>query len=512
MDSTVASLFRPALWKSRAVSIGRIALAISLILYGVLVARHMGAYAGGSDSSGYLNNARLVRDGHVQIERRAIPGLPPEKLPSYTYIPLGFIPVSVRDMVPTYPIGLSLLIVGISPFTGWDAAPHVTMWLHALFGVVLMFALAREAGLSRRLSWLGALVLAASPLYLFMSVQAMTDVPSLTWCAASVLFAWWSRRRDRWALAAGFSVAVAVLVRPSDLLVMIPVGICLGTAWRRWLWLALGGAPGAVFLALFNLALYGKALTSGYGDVGAIFSRAYAPLSLANYARWMPVVLTPGIILLLALPWLFRRESPRLMFVLLTWMAVFTGFYTFYYHTHESWWYLRFLLPAFPAAILAMLLGGRLLFSRLPRPASLVAGAVLTLAVLGWDIVWGKELTALDAGKGEHVYEQAADWARAHFPANAVIVTMQTSGALLYYTDFTLVRWDQFSGEEFTQVERACEAAHRPLYAVLFPFEIEQEHVFEKHLPGPWTKLGNVRHVTFWRRDDAAPARPAGGG
>ncbi|MEO6568604.1 MAG: hypothetical protein ABIO94_07550, partial [Opitutaceae bacterium] len=85
-------------------------LAIGMVLYAFLIATYMGAYAGGSDSSGYLNNARLLREGRFIIERRALENLPAEKLPVYAYIPLGFIPVKTHEMVPTYPVGLSLMI------------------------------------------------------------------------------------------------------------------------------------------------------------------------------------------------------------------------------------------------------------------------------------------------------------------------------------------------------------------------------------------------------------------
>ena len=37
-------------------------LVVALVLYGILLASRMGAYAGSSDASGYLNNARLLRD------------------------------------------------------------------------------------------------------------------------------------------------------------------------------------------------------------------------------------------------------------------------------------------------------------------------------------------------------------------------------------------------------------------------------------------------------------------
>ncbi len=487
-------------------------LALAFMAYAVLLAYFTGAYAGGSDSSGYLNNARLLREGRVHVERRAIEGLPPEKIAKYPYlyVPLGFVPMDQHEMVPTYPIGLSLLIVGVSHLTGWGYAPHVTMWLHALAGVGLMFALARVTGLSLCAAAMGALLLGLSPLYLFMALQAMSDVPALVWSAAAVLCAWLSRRHDRWALAAGASVAMGVLIRPTNLFVLVPVAVCLGLAWRRWIWLAVGGAPGAVFLALFNLALYGKALTTGYGDVGSAFSRDFVPLSLISYLRWLPVVLTPGVVLVFALPWVTAPTARRFAVVLALWMAVYAGFYTFYYHTHETWWYLRFLLPAFPPAILAMLFAARTIAARWPARRVAAATLLLACALLVWDVSWDRHFSALDAGEGEKVYPEAAHWARDHLPANTVIACMQTSGALRYYTDFILVRYDQFieNAALLATVERASAAAGRPIYAMLFPFEIKEKNALEGAMPGRWTQVGILREgqVTIWRRDGPPPA------
>ena len=44
------------------------------------------------------------------------------------------------------------------------------------------------------------MLLALSPLYLFMSMVAMSDVPSLVWTVAGILAALKSRERPAWAL------------------------------------------------------------------------------------------------------------------------------------------------------------------------------------------------------------------------------------------------------------------------------------------------------------------------
>jgi hypothetical protein len=84
---------------------------------------------------------------------------------------------------------------------------------------------------------------------------------------------------------------------------------------------------------------------------------------------------------------------------------------------------------------------------------------------------------------------------------------MQASGALFYYTPFTFIRWDSLDSGNVGKVEAAIRKSGRPLYAVLFPFEIDEQHVLQKRMPGHWTQVGKVQDVTIWRRafDAAKP-------
>ncbi|MFA5058288.1 MAG: hypothetical protein WC485_09260 [Opitutaceae bacterium] len=477
--------------------------AAAFLLYAVLLAHYMGAYAGGSDSSGYLNNARMLAQGRVTIPMRLVPDPHPETLPLYTHVPLGFI--SNQDHVtltPTYPMGLPLLIMGLAQITGWEHAPGLVLGLHALFGLGLVYQLGRATGLGAGWAWLGVLMLATSPLYLLMSLQVMSDVPALVWVTAAIYFAWVSRERTWLALPAGMALATAVLVRPTDLLALVPVAVAVGLCWRRWVLLALGALPGACFQGGFNLIAYGSIFTTGYGAVGGIFGPQYVLPTLIHYAVWLPVVLTPLCLLALGLPALWRRQ-PRIMAVLAAWVLVFLVFYLFYLHTHQEWWYLRFLMPAFPSLIVAALLVAQVLITRPGlslRPWWLAAAGT---AILTYGISWSRHFDVFTIGHGEKVYPETAAWLQTHLPANAVVASMQTTGALLYYTQFTFFRWDMMSAEDFQRIAAACATAGRPIYATLYPFEIEEKEwaAFEKHLTDRWTRIGAVRHVSIWRYD-----------
>ncbi len=478
-------------------------LLAGLLLYGGFILHYLGAYAGGSDSSGYLNNARLLAEGRLTAPLRLLPGLDPASLPPYTQVPLGFVPnPDHRTMTPTYPMGLPLLLAAAARVAGWSLAPGLDMWLHVLLGVWLVYLLARTAGLEPGWAGLGGLLLAASPIYVNMSLQLMSDVPAMVWVSVAVLAAWYSRRRPAWALLAGLALSLAVLMRPSNLLVVVPAGLALGLSARRWLLLILGGLPGAIFLAVFNHAAYGHYVTTGYGDVATFFGLKFVVPSLAAYADWLPIMLTPLVILALGLPWVRRRRSLP-SHLLGAWVLVFLVFYMFYRFTHEAWWYQRFLLPAYPPLVVSAVLVLRALLRRVAMPYRAVWVAAIVPTVIIQGAIWSRKLVAYRIGIGERVYPLVAEWTEHHLPPDAVVACMQTSGTLLYYTKFPLVRWDMISTADFQRIAAACAAHGRPLYAVLFPFEISDPawQAFHRHLTGHWREVGAVRQVTIWRRD-----------
>ncbi len=497
MDSSLADSTalppRPAVW-------WRALFLSGLVVYAFFLIRHVGAHAGASDSSGYLNNARLLAAGQTAIPQRIPTGIDAAQFDSFTFIPLGFRPMPEATMAPTYPIGLPLVLLATAKIAGWELAPPLVMVISALLAVALMIPLGRAAGLASSWATVGALLLATCPLTTFMSVQLMSDIPATLVGMAAVWSAWRSHTRLPWALAAGACLALGVLIRPTNLMLILPVAVCLGLDTRRWLLLGLGAFPGALLQLLYNSEAYGNPLASGYGDdLSTKFSFEIMPATLAHYVRWLPVLLTPVGIFAVLLPWIGSRT--RFAWVLIAWTVPFLAFYAGYWHTHEWWWYLRFLLPAFPAIIIGGLwvmhkLWVRLLAPRLPGP--LVArscGIAAILVILVHAAFWHHRLNAHLIGLGESVFPESCTWAREHLPANAIILTEQTSGALIYYTDFSLVRWDSLNLERFARLTAV--AGKRPLVAALFPHEVQS--ALAPRLPGRWQEIGAVRHVTFWQ-------------
>jgi hypothetical protein len=157
------------------------------------------------------------------------------------------------------------------------------------------------------------------------------------------------------------------------------------------------------------------------------------------------------------------------------------------------------------------LLVARSLLARAPAgadPGRSTAACSLVLALIAVNsVAWCRELHALSIGESELRYGLVADWMKKHVPADAVCLTMQTSGALFYYTQFTFIRWDVLDKTNVSAIEDAIRSSKRPLYAVLFPFELTDAAVLDKRMPGHWTQVGSVQDLTIWRRDFEA-ARP----
>ena len=272
----------------------------------------IGAVPSGSDNSGYFNEARLFAKGRIHASQRALPGLPADKTPRYLYIPLGFKPTEdgTATMVPTYPPGLPLLLVPAAFVAGRDHAGDVVLLLHSLAGIALVFALGRICGLPGSWALVGAAVLAASPLYLFISVQALSDVPATVWATGAVIAAMKSREGFRWALVSGACISIGFLLRPSNLLIAVPVVLAAGSSPRRLLFIALGSLPGIATWMGINHFAYGNALKSGYGAIGNEFHAGLVPGTLAYCARWLPRLLSP-IVIIAPLILAFYRSWPR---------------------------------------------------------------------------------------------------------------------------------------------------------------------------------------------------------
>jgi hypothetical protein len=481
---------------------------LALLGYAVFLGRHIEAVAGGADSSGYLNSARLLAAGRLSGELR----LPPEfaavpDLPVMHFTPMGAIATpDRRRLIPTYPTGLPLHFAAAGKLLGWTHGPLVVLIAAATGAVGLCYLTARELGLSISLALAGATVLAAFPVFLFTSLQPLSDTLATAWSLAALWAALRARRQPWAAAAAGAAFAVATLVRPTNLLLLPGLVVLVGFSWRRLILFGLGGLPGAGWLAGYNAALYGHPFSSGYGDIFAAFAGAYGGPTLLHFARWLALLL-PAIVLVLPVAALIRRElRTRDLLGLGLLFAAIVGCYAFYEVSHEVWWCLRFILPGVPALILAALLGVEALArgpgARWPRGVRRGGALALALWALAGSWHWSSRLGVFLVPHYESAYAAGCRLAREQLPPDALVAGLSFSGSLYYYTDFPVLRWDLIEASHFSRYVALAREAGRPICAVLF--DSEEAGAFRR-CPGDWTRLARVRNVSLWQLNPSAP-------
>jgi hypothetical protein len=165
---------------------------------------------------------------------------------------------------------------------------------------------------------------------------------------------------------------------------------------------------------------------------------------------------TPLIVLFLAAPlWLARRRRPSRGFQLLLWMfavAVVLAYLPYVYFQSWEWTYTRFLLPALPVMWLLITMGAFDLVQRLRPPVAGLIVVPVLLSVLVYSLSVAKERFVFELKDAERKYLLAGDFVRQHLPANAVVISMQHSGSLWFYTPRPIVRWDNVDRRRFEHV------------------------------------------------------------
>lgn len=464
---------------------------LALVGYALFLARHASLAAGGSDTSGYLNSARLLASGRLQGDLRipaefaALPDLRRQH-----FKPLGAdleIPGNPH-FTPTYAPGMPLLLAAASKVVGWHFAPLAVELALALGAVLLCYALARDAGIDPPLAAAGAVILAACPVFLFASLQPLSDTAATTFCLAAFFCAQRAPRHLAWAAGCGLAFSFAILVRATNAVILPALALLLWPQWRALAAAAVAGLPAAAWLAYYNHTLYGGALRSGYGPIWDAFALHYGPETLGHFLYWT-AVLSPALVL--AAPALAAwRARSRILAACGLWLAAIVGVYLFYEMSQQRWLCLRFILPAFPALILAALLG---LQTLAPHTRHLLAG-VLTLWALVCSIAWTPRLHVLLIKDYERLYPEICAHARATLPPDALVASFAASGALYYYTDFPVLRPELIEPADFA---RYVAHARRPIFAVLL--DGFDTHLMAERMPGQWMRVSGVRNAGIWR-------------
>jgi hypothetical protein len=399
--------------------------------------------AGGSDSWGYVSQADLWLSGRLRVpeplgRQMGWPGS------MWAFVPLGYTLAKVPDaIVPTYPAGLPILMALFKLVAG-PCGPFLVVPVLGAIAVWFTYVLGRDVA-GRVAGLLCALLLASSPAFLHMLMWPMSDVPVTAFWAASLVLA--MRPGTFSALGAGLAGSMAILTRPNLAPVAIVLWLSLAvrasatrrTTRRPFLPVAMftfGIAPSIIGVALLQRYLYGSPLTSGYGDLGGLYLWSNAWDNLRHYGSWFVGTQTPIVALALGAPAALagiekgRRGAATVL--LLGVPAVVLLSYLFY-SVFEEWWYLRFLLPAFPAVFLLTCMSVLWLLGRLPAAARAPLVVLLFVPLIAHEGQVAVARGVLGLQDGERRYADVGCYLRTATPANAVFLAMQESGSVRYY-------------------------------------------------------------------------------
>lgn len=437
--------------------------------------------AGGADAYGYVSQADLWLAGDLKVPQPWAAQVPWPNSP-WTFTPLGYRPSPDEwTIVPTYSPGLPMLMAAAKR-VGGQCALFAVVPLSLGVAVFATYALGKHLGSSYQ-GLIAAWFLATSPVVLEVSLESLSDVPVMAaWSAA---FCCLLGTRMRSATFAGLAAALAILIRPNLVPLVIPMVLCfllrrapapsgLRRRIRFVLVFSLALLPGVAVVAALNRYWYGSATTSGYGNLGELFGWAHVLPNLARFIAWIvetqtPLALLGVAALIVPLRAIWPAVPDRRIFVVIAlFVTLLWGQYSAYLE-FDSPGYLRFLLPSWPLILVglaAVLLAVGQLTGRFGRAS--VVGIVSVALLLGlWNIRVAIRRDVFEQRQAARHEAPIGRLLREHTEANSVILAVHRSGSVRYYAGRTTLRYDMLDGDWLDRAVTWLGERNVHVYAVL---------------------------------------------
>ncbi len=457
----------------------RHAVALAIVLAAATAAAGVahGTYAAsGSDAAGYVSQADLMSSGRLSLSIPLAEQVGWQDAAS-VFAPLGYRAGAVPGAVlPTYPPGLPLILASAQVVAGSDAVYLVVPMLGAM-AVICAFTLGRRLH-SPAAGVVGATLMATSPILLFQVSQPMSDVAAMAWFALALTLA--ARATPGSALLAGASAGLMVLTRPVLLPLLLPVSLTIlirgRITVRAAAALLAGFVPFAVGLAALQQRLYGNAFGSGHGSFSDFFGweNVWPNLGLivGRFVTGETAMLFLTAVAAMALVRARRHAPPPgasspvpAIVVGVTSLAIVLLCYL-PYGVFYDWFYLRFLLPVFPAVFVG---AGALAASagfRLP-PATRGITLLVALTTVGSvNVNEARRQEAFLVRRSEARYQIAGRYLEAMLPEEAVVLAGQESASVHHYARRPVVRWDVMTTNLDQAVSDLRALGRRPVFVL----------------------------------------------
>ena len=214
-------------------------------------------------------------------------------------------------------------------------------------------------------------------------------------------------------------------------------------------------------IAWINQALFGSPLASGYGATEQLFSAANVLTNIRRYGAWLAETQTPlvfaGLIALIVpasrlwpAPGAWRGlgavASAEAAARLLAAMALVVFAMYAFYMPFDAWWFLRLLLPAWPA----LCIGTAALIAAASRFAGTRAREVQVVALIAlglYTAVLASRLHVFPDNEGERRYATVAELVRQATDPSSMILASIHTGPIRYYAGRDTMRFDLLNEE-----------------------------------------------------------------
>jgi hypothetical protein len=434
----------------RFASPARLAAVLALCI-GIIALAQSSFTASGADAYAYVTQADLLLSGRLTVPVPIASDVPWPR-PLSTFVPFGYAAVADGTAIASA-VGPGLpLLMALFKAIGGHAALFLVVPMTAALLVWSTFAIGRQ--LMPPASGLGAAwLVATSPAFLTMTKEPMSDVPAAAFWA---LATWQVLNRLQWSgVIAGVAAAVAILIRPN----LVPLAAVL-SAWLLWpradeglrdrlrpfIVFSVPVVLACLTIAWINQTLFGSPLSSGYGATGQLFSVANVLINVQRYGSWLAETQTPLVFagfaaLIVPASRLWPAPDAWRGALLLAAMAIAVFAMYAVYIPFDAWWFLRLLLPAWPA----LCVGTVALIAAASRLAGARAREVQVAAVLAlglYTAVLANRLQVFPGNEGERRYATVAQLVRQATDPSSVILASIHTGPIRYYAGRDTMRFD----------------------------------------------------------------------